>query len=326
MQIIIPMAGYGKRLRPHTFSRPKPLINVAGEPMLKHILDSLARVKIDEYIFIVGFLGEQIEEYIHATTTAKANFVTQTEMMGQSHAVYLARDLIHGPVIVLFADTLFRTDMSVLNNTDAEAIAFVKHVDDPRRFGVAEADAEGNVTRFIEKPASQDNKLAVIGLYYIRDSAAMLKAIETQISEKRMTKNEFFLTDAFQIMVNNGTKFRTHPVDAWLDCGQPETILETNRYLLDHGFDTSKRVTLKTVTTIPPVNIHPTAHIENSVIGPYATISANCHISYSIIRDSIIDTGAEVKDIILDQSLIGREAKVIGQQHSLNIGDESSVG
>jgi glucose-1-phosphate thymidylyltransferase len=325
MQIIIPMAGYGKRLRPHTFSRPKPLLNVAGQPMLKHILDALAKVDIDEYIFIVGYLGQQIEAYVTATTSVKATFITQNQMMGQSHAVYLAREHIHGPVIVLFADTLFETDMSVLDKTDADAIAFVKEVDDPRRFGVVELDKHGHVTRFIEKPASQDNKKVVIGLYYLRDSAAMLKAIETQMVEKRMTKDEFFLTDAFQILVDTGTVFITHPVDAWLDCGKPETVLETNRYLLDHGHDTSARSTSDTVAVIPPVNIHPTARIDHSVIGPHATIGENCIISHSVIHDSIIDARAEVRNMVLNQSLIGCDAKALGHEHVLNIGDESTL-
>jgi glucose-1-phosphate thymidylyltransferase len=323
MQIIIPMAGYGKRLRPHTFSQPKPLINVAGEPMLKYILDALAQIKIDEYIFIVGHLGEQIEEYIHQYTDVKAHFVTQEEMIGQSHAVYLARDYIDGPGMVLFADTLFEADLSVIEKTDADGLAFIKEVEDPRRFGVVELDPNGRVTRFIEKPDSQDNKQVVIGFYYIRDTAAMLKAIEKQIAEKRMTKNEYFLTDTFQLMVDNGATFRTSAVDTWLDCGKPETVLETNRYLLEHGRDTRAMVTQKNIAVIPPVYDHPSARVENSVIGPHATISANCVIEHSIISNSVIDAGAEVKNSLLHGSLVGRDAKVSGHFQTLNIGDES---
>lgn len=325
MQIIIPMAGYGKRLRPHTFSRPKPMINVAGEPMLKYIFDSLKGSRIDEYIFIVGYLGEQIEDYVRANYNVKATFVVQEEMIGQSHAIYLARQHLKGPAFVLFADTLFEADLSVINTTDADAIAFVKEVDDPRRFGVVELDSQGRVTRFVEKPTGLDNKQVVIGLYYIRDSAAMLKAIETQMAENRMTKDEFFIADAFEIMVKSGAVFRTQPVNVWLDCGKPESILQTNRYLLEHGRDTSASFHEPGVAIIPPVYIHPTARIERSVIGPHAAISANCHISDSLIRDSIIDTGAEVRGTSLDQSLIGQAARVTGHQQRLNIGDESST-
>jgi len=323
MQIIIPMAGYGKRLRPHTFSRPKPLINVAGEPMLKFILDTLAQIQIDEYIFIVGHLGEQIEEYVRETTDINAHFVTQDEMKGQSHAVYLARDYIDGPGMVLFADTLFETDLSVLKNTDAEGIAFIKEVEDPRRFGVVEHDETGRVVRFIEKPTSTDNKQAVIGFYYIRDTSAMLRAIERQMDAQALTKGEYFLTDAFQLMVNDGAVFRTAQVDAWLDCGKPETLLETNRYLLEHGRDTSAAVHYKNVVVIPPVYVHPSAKLEDAVIGPHATISANCTISHSIIRNSVVDEGTRISDTMLINSLVGRGARVSGRWQTLNIGDES---
>lgn len=325
MQIIIPMAGYGKRLRPQTFSRPKPLINVAGEPMLKFILDALAQVKIDEYIFVVGHLGDQIEEYIRKNTDINARFVTQDEMVGQSHAVYLARDYIDGPGMILFADTLFEADLSVIEKTDADGIAFIKDVKDPRRFGVVELDDTGRVSRFVEKPTSMDNKQAVIGFYYIRDTAAMLKAIEKQIAEQQMTKGEYFLTDTFQIMVDNGATFRTHGVDVWLDCGKPETVLETNRYLLEHGHDTSAALIQKNVAVIPPVYVHPSAKLENAVIGPHATISANCIISHSIITDSVIDVGAEVTNTLLNGSLVGRDAKVSGHFQTLNIDDESTI-
>jgi glucose-1-phosphate thymidylyltransferase len=323
--MIIPMAGFGKRLRPHTYSRPKPMLNVAGEPILKHILDSLLGAEIDEFIFIVGYLGEQIEDYFRANYAFKSTFVVQAEMLGQSHAIWLAREHIRGPAMVMFADTLFETDLSVITKTDADAIAFVKEVDDPRRFGVVELDSTGRVTRFVEKPTSLDNKQVVIGLYYLRDSSAMLKAIDTQMIEKRMTKDEFFIADAFQIMVDNGSVFRTQAVNSWLDCGKPETILETNRYLLEHGHDTGATFTQKDVAIIPPVNIHPSARIENSVIGPHATICANCQISHSIIRDSIIDTGADVRNLILEQSLVGRNATLTGHPQTLNIGDDSSL-
>ncbi len=326
MKLIVPMAGYGKRLRPHTFSRPKPLINVAGEPMLKFVLDSLKGVKIDEYVFIVGYLGEQIEAYIRGNYRIKASFVEQKDMIGQSHAVYLARAHLSGPAILLFADTLFETDLSVVNKTDADAIAFVKEVDDPRRFGVVEVDKSGKVTRFIEKPTGMDNKNVVIGLYYIRDSSQMLQAIEKQLAdETRKLKGEFFIADAFQTMVEDGALFRTQPVTTWLDCGKPETVLETNRYLLDHGRDTSGQVSGVGVTVVPPVNVHPTARITNSVIGPYATIAAGCRIEQSIIRDSVIEAQADVVNSLLDQSLIGREAHIAGRFRALNVGDESSV-
>lgn len=326
MKVIIPMAGYGTRLRPHTYSRPKPLINIAGQPMLKHLLDSLQKVNIDEYIFIVGYLGDQLEEYIRETYDFQAVFLRQDDLTGQSPAIYLARDHLQGPTIVLFADTLFEADLDVINHTEADAVTFVKTVDDPRRFGVVEVSSQGRVTRFIEKPDSMENKNALIGLHYIKDAELMLRAIEQQVGEMRMTKGEFYIADAFQIMIDSGADFRIQNVSIWLDTGKPETVLETNRYLLEHGSDNSGDIQLDGVMIIPPVNIHRDAHLKHCIIGPYTTIAADCDISYSIIRDSIVDSGAEVSKSMLDQSLIGRYARVIGRYRTLNVGDESSIG
>ena len=326
MKAVIPMAGYGKRLRPHTFSRPKPLINVAGEPMLKHVLDSLDGLPVDEYIFIVGYLGEQIEEYVRANYSVKTTFVVQKEMIGQAHAIYLTREHLSGPVIVLFADTLFDADLSIISTSSADAVVFVHQVPDPRRFGVVELDKDGRVTRFIEKPSTMENRNAVIGLYYIRDAARMVAAIEKQLALKVMTKDEYFIADAFQIMIEDGAVFHSQSVNTWLDCGKPETVLETNRYLLDHGHDNSSETKQVGFIVVPPVHIHPSAVITNSIIGPHTTVGAGCRIDDSIIRDSIIDAGAEVKLSLLEQSLIGRDASVRGRVRVLNVGDESSVG
>ncbi len=325
MKVIIPMAGYGKRLRPHTFSRPKPLLNIAGQPMLKYLIDALDGLDIDEYIFVVGYLGDQIEQWVRENYNIQATFVVQEELIGQAHAIHLARQHLQGPVIVLFSDTLFEADMSVIHTTSADAIAFVREVDDPRRFGVVEVNAQGRVTRFIEKPDNMDLKNAVIGLYYLRDAGAMIRAIETQMARKHMTKGEFYLADAFQIMIEGGADFRTQPVDVWLDCGKPETVLATNRYLLEHGYDNSDQVSQKDVSIIPPVYIHPDARLEHAIIGPNVTVSAGCDISYSIIKNTIIDPGAHVHRVILDDSLIGGDAQVMGRYFTLNVGDSSSV-
>ena len=321
MKVVIPMAGYGKRLRPHTYSRPKPLINIAGQPMLKHLLDTLSRLDIEEYIFIIGYLGDQIEAYVTENYDFKAVFVVQEELIGQAHAIYLAREHLDGPLIVLFADTLFETDLSVIETTQADGVAFVKEVEDPRRFGVVELDAEGRITRFIEKPDSVENKQVVIGLYYIRDSERMLHAIETLMARRQMTKGEFYLADAFQIMIEEGADFRTQKVDIWLDCGKPETVLETNRYLLEHGLDNSAEASREGVVIVPPVYIHPAARIEHAVIGPYAVISADCEVGHSVIRDSIVDVGAKVYHTLLDRSLIGQHVQVTGRYRTLNVGD-----
>lgn len=325
MKILIPMAGYGTRLRPHTYSRPKPLINVAGQPMLKHLIDSLQVLDIDEYIFIVGYLGEQLESYVRETYQFRSIFIEQTELNGQSPAVYLAREYLEGPTMILFADTLFQTDLEVINRTDADGVIFVKEVEDPRRFGVVTLNDQRYISRFVEKPSTMENRQAVIGLYWVRDAALLLDAIETQMSENRQTKNEFYIADAFQIMIEQGAKFKTQDVTVWLDTGKPETVLETNQYLLDHGRDNSREAQNDNVMIVPPVYIHPSAKIDHAVIGPHATIAAECEIRYSIIRNSIIDEGAKVANAILDQSLIGQKAEVTGHYSTLNVGDQSSI-
>lgn len=325
MKIVIPMAGYGTRLRPHTYSRPKPLINVAGQPMLKHLLDSLQTLDIEEYIFIVGYLGEKLEKYVQETYQFKSTFIEQKELNGQSPAIYLAREYLSGPTMILFADTLFETDLSIVETTDADGVIFVKEVPDPRRFGVVSLNERGNITRFVEKPSTMENKQAVIGLYWVRDAAALLDAIESQLRENRQTKDEFYIADAFQIMIERGARFITQPVGVWLDTGKPETVLETNRYLLEHGFDNSYEIVRENVLVVPPVNIHPSARLDHAVIGPHATVAANCDIRYSIIRDSVVDQGASVTNAILGTSLIGQNACVEGRYITLNVGDESTL-
>jgi glucose-1-phosphate thymidylyltransferase len=314
-------------MRPHTYSRPKPLVNVAGQPMLKHLLDPLlAQLEIDEFIFIIGYLGDQIKEWVADTYDFKATYVVQDELIGQAHAIHLSRQHLHGPAIVLFSDTLFDADLSVIDGFTGDGLAFVKEVDDPRRFGVVAVNDEGRVTQFVEKPATMENKLAVIGMYYLRDSAQMLHAVDTLMERKQMTKGEFYLADAYQIMVDEqGADFRVQTVEFWLDCGKPDAVLESNQYLLENRFDNSASLDLPTVAVIPPVYVHPDAQVENSVIGPYAAISAGCEVRDSVIRNSIVDQHAVVSASLLDQSLVGQHAHVAGQFQSLNVGDTTRI-
>jgi glucose-1-phosphate thymidylyltransferase len=326
MQVIIPMAGYGTRMRPHTYSRPKPLVNVAGQPMLKHLLDPLlAQLEIDEFIFIVGYLGEQVKEWVAETYDIKATYVVQDELIGQAHAIHLSRQHLHGPALLLFSDTLFDADLSVIKDFTGDGLAFVKEVDDPRRFGVVALNDEGRIVQFVEKPDSMENKLAVIGMYYLRDSAQMLHAVDTLMARKQMTRGEFYLADAYQIMVEEGADFRTQHVEFWLDCGTPEAVLESNQYLLENRLDNSASLDLPTVAVIPPVYVHPDAQVENSVVGPYAAISAGCRVSDSVIRNSIIDQNSVVSASLLNRSLVGQNAYVAGRFQSLNVGDATRI-
>ena len=328
MKIVIPLAGFGKRLRPHTFTKPKPLINVAGKPVLGHVLDMFAKLdNVEEIIFITGHLGEQIEEYVgREYPHLKARYFEQQEMNGQSTAIYLAKEHLHGPMLMVFVDTIVKTDLSLLKDPSVEGVAWVKAVPDPRRFGVAEVGPDGLVTRLIEKPSEMKNNLVVVGFYYFKQAEVLIDCIREQIEKDVRTQNEYFLADAVNLMLRRGLKMRVQAVDVWQDCGTTETVLETNRYLLDNGHDNSASVKADSFIVIPPVHIHPAAKIARSVIGPHATIAADCTIEDSIIRDSIVDEGAVVNGAMLTQSLIGRDAKVGGRFRSFNVGEASEVG
>jgi glucose-1-phosphate thymidylyltransferase len=328
MKIVLPMAGYGTRMRPHTWSKPKPLISLAGNTVLGHILDMLGTLEaIDEAIFIVGYLGDQIEEYIgRQYPSLNAKFVVQKELIGQSHALWLAREYLQGPILMVFVDTIIETDLAFLKTETADAVIWVKAVPDPRRFGVADVGSDGWVRRLVEKPKDIKNNLAVVGFYYFQDAERLLGAIEEQLARGAKLKGEYFLADAIQILLDQGLKMRVETVSVWKDCGKPEALLETNRYLLENGRDnTSIAQGREGVLVRPPVFIHPEAEVHSSIIGPHVSIEARCSVEGSIIRDSVIDAGAHVKNSLLTSSLLGRSATAEGQFHTLNIGDTAEV-
>jgi glucose-1-phosphate thymidylyltransferase len=331
MKILIPLAGYGSRLRPHTYTRPKPLIDVAGKPALGHLLDKLLALPgVSEFIFITGYLGDQIEEYVKQNYQIPARFIEQKELLGQSHAIALARDYIASePVFIIFVDTLFEADLSVIHQSPADAVIFVHPVDDPRRFGVVTLDEAGHITQFVEKPEVPPSNLAIVGMYYIKSGQKLVEAFEWQFSTDRKTKGEYFLADALQHMVDGGQKFSTATVSAWLDVGVPATVLSTNQYLLRQGgMDNSQEVMplFPHAIIIPPVHIHPTAKISQAVIGPDVSVAAHCEVKNSVVRNSILGEGSHIEDALLDSSLIGKYAFVGGRYRAYNVGDSSSVG
>ncbi len=335
LKIVIPMAGWGTRMRPHTWSKPKPLVSVAGKTSLEHLMDMFKTVPNPEnveFIFIVGsFLGEmQVPPFIRENyPNLKAHFVTQTEMKGQSHALALARDYLSGPMIMCFSDTLMETDFSFLTKEEADGVAWVMPVEDPRRFGVAELGNDGWVTKFIEKPQSMDNNLVVVGCYYLKSAESLLAAIDEQMQKGVMLKNEYFLTDAISIMIQSGAKIRTEKISTWLDTGTIEATLDTNKILLEKTGSQVGKFEGSNVEIIQPVAIHASAKISNAKIGPYASIGANCKIENSHIAESIIEPDCEINDAALSRSLIGKQAKIKGRGDGcvmqLNLGDNSQV-
>jgi glucose-1-phosphate thymidylyltransferase len=334
-KIVIPMAGWGTRMRPHTYSKPKPLVSVAGKTTLEHLMDmfkTMPNPENLEYVFIVGpFLGEmQIPVFIQEKfPNIKAHVVVQHEMKGQSHAMWLAREYLHGPMQMVFSDTLIETDFSFLADETADSVAWVKPVPDPRRFGVAEVGEDGFVKRFIEKPKTMENNLAIAGCYYFREGRDLITAIEEQFSRNHSLKNEFFLADAMTIMIEQGTKIRTHEIDIWLDTGTIETAVDTNKILLDKLGSTIQTSKLENVKIVEPVAIGEGAEVSNSTIGPHASIGANCKINNSTITESVLEADCEIQDAVLDRSLIGKQVKVKGRgdRHiiQLNVGDSSEI-
>jgi len=344
VKIVIPTAGWATRVRPQTWSKPKPLVGVAGRTTLDHLLATFHSVpnlaknpkpgaEPVEYVIILGpYLGEtQIPPYMKEHYPGyKVHYVLQSSMRGQSDALWLAREYLNGPMIMCFSDTLIETDFSFLAQEQADGVAWVKPTPDPRRFGVAEVDKDNWIIRLIEKPSSLKNNLVVVGCYYFRDGRQLVSAIEEQMKRKKSLRGEYFLTDAINIMAERGLKIRTQAIDVWLDVGTIGTILETNRYLLEHGCDNSQSVKLKTVKILPPVFIHESASIQNSTIGPNASIGADCKITNSRVEGSILEAGAVVDAVSLKGSFIGRQAHIQGLSAEsrsvvLNIGDNSSV-
>lgn len=325
MQVVIPVAGLGTRLRPHTYSKPKPLVNVAGKPVLGHVLDMLKGLDVEDVVFITGYLGEQIEEYVRANYPLPAHFVEQKELNGQAPAIQLARDYIHSSVLIIFVDTIVDADLSYLQRTAADGVMYVKEVADPRRFGVAVL--EGNhIARLVEKPSKPVSNLAVVGVYYLRNHQHLFSAIEELMAKDIRTKGEYFLADALQIMIDQGARIEAKSVEVWEDCGTADALLQTNRYILSKDGQTERaQFAGEDSIVIPPSYVAPGAVLRNSIVGPYVSIAEGTTVVNSIVKDSIISERAVIEDSMLQGSLIGSDAHVKGTFERLNVGDLSSI-
>ncbi|NNJ10061.1 NTP transferase domain-containing protein [Chloroflexales bacterium ZM16-3] len=320
MKVMILTAGLGTRLRPHTYSKPKPLVSVAGKPVLAHIIDDLLDLQIDELICVTGYLGDQIERYVRERYTMPMRFLVQQEMRGQADAIYLAKDA-EGPMLVVFGDGLVGIDKDRLNAHPDEGVIYCQEVEDPSRFGVAVVK-DDQITRLVEKPSTPVSNLAVVGFYYVPEARRLMDAITHMMEHNIQTKGEYYLADALQIMIERGEVFRAETVSMWRDCGTIDALLDTNRYLLANGH--SRDGAVENSVIIPPVYLGPGAKVENAVLGPHVSLGAGVVVRNAIISDSIINAGAQIEGAILTGSVIGDKAAVTGAGQELNIGDAST--
>jgi glucose-1-phosphate thymidylyltransferase len=328
MKALIPVAGAGTRLRPHTYTQPKPLIPVAGKPILAHIIDELMKAGFTEFIFVIGYLGEKVRDFVgNRYKNIKCEFVVQEEREGLGHAVWTARACLKNEkeLMIVLGDTVFDMDMSLLLKTPTTSLG-VQTVADPREFGIVDLDSDGFVKKVTEKPRIPHSNLALVGLYKILEVNELLKGIEYNMKNDIRTNGEFQLADGLQRMIENGVKMTTVPVNNWFDCGKKEILLETNRSLLQkhNTFDVDLPVFDNTII-IHPVSIGENCDISDSIIGPYVTVASNTKIEASIIRDSIIGSYSVLREIILNQSVIGSDTSIRGIRRSLNIGDNTEI-
>ena len=330
MKVIILLAGFGTRMRPHTWSRPKPLLRVAGNTVVGHVLDQMQDVTTEEVIYVVGYKGDEIENWIRENYSHLDNhFIVQEQALGQAHAVWLCKDFLDDTdVIVAFGDGVIDADYAKLRRPDIDATFLVKEIDDPRRFGVAVLNEAGFVTELIEKPPTKEHKLAIAGINWFRNGRQLFEATDTIIQSGRKTLGEYFMVDAYQVLLEEGARIRTQLLNQWEDAGTPQAILQMNARLLSTGnasYEVMEQGFVENFAVVPPVYVHPTAEITESVIGPYASIDANVKVSHSVIRSSIIDPGATITKCVLENTLVGENAEVTGRADTLFVGDDSKV-
>jgi len=328
MKIIIPVAGIGSKLRPHTHTQPKALVPVAGKPILSHIVDYLVTGGYDDFIFIIGYLGDKIEDYVKTKyPNLKSTFIIQEPREGTGHAVWLAREKVNADdeLLILLGDTIIDFDLSKLIAMPNSALG-VKKVEDPRHFGVVEIDADGIITKVEEKPTIPKSNMALVGIYHFRNAGKLMEALDHIIRNDTRNNGELHLTYGIQRMISVGEKINTFQVGSWFDCGGKSNLLETNAVLLKRSSDINKvQYNFSNTIIIQPVSIANNCDISDSIIGPNVSIGENSIVKHSIIRDSIIGSYAQLETAILHQSIVGSDAYLKGLSQSLNIGDSTEI-
>ena len=325
MKVIIPLAGKGTRLRPHTHITPKPMLKIAGKPVIDYVMEDLQRLgNVEQVIYITGHLKDKVELYARAKYPFDAVFIEQEVQDGTAGAVALAKPYVDQPVFIIFVDTIFDADLSVVNRSDADGIIWVKTVDDYQRFGVVVIDSNGHMTKIVEKPSTPISKRANIGLYYIKNWKLLYEGIDWTLKQPK-NKGEFYLTDAFQYMIDHGAKIKVIDVEGWYDAGEQGTLLETNRTILDKGRARRPKSDPAGVTVIDPVYVEDDVTLTASTIGPNVSIGSGSRVEGSELRDTIVGTGTTISNSTLTGSMIGDSAVIDGARGQLNISDHSVV-
>ncbi len=333
MKIIIPMAGMGKRMRPHTLTVPKPLIPIAGKPIVQRLVEDIAKVchePIDEVAFIIGHFGEKVEQNlkkIAEAVGAKGTICYQEEALGTAHAILCAKEALQGKVVVAFADTLFKADFKL--DTDADGTIWVQRVEDPRPFGVIKLNEQNQITDFVEKPEQFVSDLAIIGIYYFRDGEYLRSELQYLLDNDIKDKGEFQLTNALENMKNKGTTFIPAVISEWLDCGNKNATVYTNQRYLEYIKDEEGLVAssaqLENSVIIPPVYIGENARITNSVVGPHVSIGNNTNVYNSVVSNSIIQEDTSLKNGNVANSMMGNFVVYEGRQTDLSLGDFNTL-
>jgi glucose-1-phosphate thymidylyltransferase len=324
MKVIIPLAGKGTRLRPHTHITPKPMLKVAGKPVMSYVLDELKRLgNVEQIIYITGHLKEKVEEYARTETDIPSVFIEQKVQDGTAGAIALAREYADQPVLIIFVDTIFDADLSKVKTVDADGIIWVKEVEDYQRFGVVVTDKDGNMTKIVEKPKTPISKRANIGLYYIRNWKLLFEGIDWTLKQPK-NQGEYFLTDAFQYMIDRGAKIKVIDVEGWYDAGKIETLLETNDAMLRRGHARRPREAGDS-TIIDPVYIEDNVTLRKSRVGPNVSIGAGSVLEGSEISHSIVGKNAKIMKSVIRNSLVGDDAVLEGVRGELTVGDHSEV-
>ena len=327
MKAIIPVAGAGTKLRPHTYTQPKALIPLAGKTILSIIMDQLVEAGINEFIFIIGYLGEKIQDYVKEHyPDLTTHFVHQTERYGIGHAISLTQDLVgNDEIFIVLGDSICEYNVREVLDSPHSVLG-VKKVDDPRDFGVAESSDSNYISRVVEKPQIPKSNMALVGIYRIKETEILFSCLNNNIRNNLTSYGEYNLTDAIECMIHQGAKIIPYKVQNWFDCGRKESLLQTNATLLKKfGHTISEDHQFANTIIIPPVSIAAGCDIRNSIIGPNVAIGEKVSINYSIVEDSIIGAFSDLNDIVLTHSLIGSDTKVKGESRRLNIGDNTEI-